>query len=51
MLATVDKFITKKHKEAVLNVEFTVRDKIKAINSKVPSIDYPYFAITFKFLL
>ena len=33
--------ITKKHKEAVSNVE--IIDKIKTVKSIVPSINYPYF--------
>ena len=47
--ATVDKFITKKSQGCF---ECWVHwNKIKTIKSRVPSINYPYFANVFKFLL
>ena len=48
--ATADKFITKKAQ--VSSVECLYHcDEIKTVKSKVPSINYPYFAKNFEFLL
>ena len=48
--ATADKFITKKTQGSSVKC-WDHCDEIKTIKSKVPSINYPYFAKIFKFLL